>query len=544
MVSDSYTAAQHHEAHTRDCDKTMGVLASTLCLALAMMVIGNHDLSWAVTPDQSSRVLTEAEDIARTIEDEDLRTYTLRQMAVGYAYNDVWDQAERLATSLPPGHEHDQAFRLLVAQRAQENNIPEALRLRNGIGNENERDLVWTAGVIVNHQAQGNGIAAARQTAMAWPDGPVRAKALLGLAWGQVDQKDFSGALQTVRVIPVVQVDGLDMSPGYVLSLIINHQLEQGAYQDARRTAELYWEVDERTAEQRRIQVAQLQHGEMAEVYTRMKTVEDPAVRAGVLQSLAVRAAQHGDVDSATKMINEISSARHQRIAQAEMFATMAEAGYIAKALGSARRLTSPAEQAESLRRIVLSSAKQLDREPFFQLLTEQEPILKPWRGQDYDYFLRDVALLRNKYKDKVGAMRAIEQIAQKRTRNIALVELARAQAEAGDLAESRQTLGRMTRSDELVFGIHEIVLEHAKRGQFVEARELVSRQVDDDSSYLIARAEQYRDIAYLQAKKGDREGALRWTRVLPTSIERAFAVFGAGLGPIIPLPSNVPVIN
>lgn len=518
----------------------MKVLVITLRLALAIVVTGNHDLLWAMTTDQSFLVLKEAEVIARTVEDEDLRAYTLGHFAKGYARNGVWDQAERLATSVPPGFEHDQAYRLFVALRVGQGNISEALRLRSAMGNG--LDLIITAGVIVSGQAEAEGIAAARRTALAWSDGPVRARALLLLASAQVDQKDFKGAIQTVRMIPVVDIDGLVMSPNEVLSRIITHQLGQGSYQDARETAELNWDADGRIAEQRRVRVSELERGEMAEVLTKLRTVEDSAVRDVVFEWLAKQHARHGDLDSATKMIHEISSAIQHRIAREEMFAAMAEAGYLAKALEGAKKINPPSEQPAPIRRIVLSGARQLDRESFFQLLTEQEPILKPWRGQGYDWHLNEVAQLRTKRGDVVGAMRAIERMDDERVRNITLVELAREQARASDLAEARRTLGRMTRSGELVFGARDIVGEHAKRGQFGAACELVSRQTGDDSSNLIDRAQQYEEIAYWQAKRGDSEGALRWARVLPTSIERVFAVFGAGLGSIASLPPDEPV--
>jgi|CXWL01.1.fsa_nt_gi hypothetical protein len=518
----------------------MKVLALTLCLALAIVVTGNLDLLWAVTTDQSSLVLKEAEDVARTVEDEGLRAYTLGHFAEGYARNDVWDQAERLATSVPPGFEHDRAYRLFVALRVEQGNISEALRLRSAMGNG--LDFIITAGVIVSGQSQGEGIAAARRTALAWPDGPVRARALLLLASAQVDQEDFQGALQTVRMIPVIEIDGLVMSPNEVLSRIISHQLDQGSYQDARETTELYWDAHDRIVARRRVQVFELQQGEMAEVLIRLRTVEDSALRDAVLQWLAKHHARRDDLDFATKMINSISSLSARQFAREEMFAAMAEAGYITNALEGARKIDPPVEQPAPIRRIVLSGASQLDREPFFQLLSEQEPILKYRQGQPYDMLLSEVAKLRTTRKDVVGAMRAIERMNDERTRNIALVKLAGAQASAGDLAEARWTLGRMTRSEELVFGVRDIVSEHAKRGQFGAARELVSRQTGDTSSTLIDRAQQYEEIAYWQAKRGDNEGALRWARVLPASIERAFAVFGAGLGSIASLPPDEPV--
>jgi hypothetical protein len=40
-------------------------------------------------PDQPSPVVKEAEDIVRTVEDEEERAYILTQFAVGYARRDV-----------------------------------------------------------------------------------------------------------------------------------------------------------------------------------------------------------------------------------------------------------------------------------------------------------------------------------------------------------------------------------------------------------------------------------------------------------------------
>jgi hypothetical protein len=480
--------------------------------------------------DIPSNELEEAEELARSIEPIDLREYVLHEMALGYAVNDAMEQAERIAQGLSSGEwARDDVFRVLAAWQAENHNISEALRLRSYIGSQ--PTSTWVIGVIVNNQAKSEGVAAALQTALSFPEGPDRARALLGLAWAQIHAKDFSGALQTVQIIPIVTMEGFDLSKEPLLSILIDHQLSHGSYEDARRTADLYPEADGRAAAHRKVRMAQLQQGEIADVFASLSSVEDPTLKDGVLLSLAVRYAQQGDLDSATKMINEISSRRHQRIALTEMFAAMAEAGFVTQALEGTSRIDSPGGRAEAVRRILLIGEKRLDGEEFFRLLAEQEPILRAWKGQPYDMLLSEIAQRRFEHKDVDGAIKAIGDIADEKTRNIAHVKLAREQAKAGDLVESRLTLGRMTRSAELVFGIQDIVIEHAKRGQYGEARNLVSRQVGDNTSTLMERADQYKSIAYWQAKSGHSANALSWARVLPTPIEKALAIFGAGLG-------------
>lgn len=168
-------------------------------------------------------------------------------------------------------------------------------------------------------------------------------------------------------------------------------------------------------------------------------------------------------------------------------------------------------------------------------MLAEQEPILRASRSQSsYDMLLLEIARLRGEHKDVSGAIKAISDIADERTRNIGFVKLAGEQAKAGDLVGSRQTLGRMSRSAELTFGIETIVSEHAQRGQYDEAREIVSRQVGNGRSTPIERAKQYYVIAYWQANAGHKAAALSWARILPTAIETALAIFGAGLGALV----------
>jgi len=208
--------------------------------------------------------LEEAEELARSIEPVDLREYVLYQMALGYAANEVWAPAERIAQGLSTGEwAHDDAFRVLAAWRAERHNITEALRLRSYIGSQPA--FTWVVGVIVNNQAKSQGVPAALQTALSFPEGPDRARSLLGLTWAQIDAKDFSGAVKTAQIIPIVKMEGLDLSKEPLLSIIIDHQLNHGSYEEARRTADLYPEADGREAAHRRVRVSQLQHGEIAD---------------------------------------------------------------------------------------------------------------------------------------------------------------------------------------------------------------------------------------------------------------------------------------
>ncbi len=67
----------------------MKVLAAAQCLALAIVVTSVRDLLLAMIPDQPSPVVKAAEDIVRTVKDEEERAHILTQFAVGYARRDV-----------------------------------------------------------------------------------------------------------------------------------------------------------------------------------------------------------------------------------------------------------------------------------------------------------------------------------------------------------------------------------------------------------------------------------------------------------------------
>lgn len=473
----------------------------------------------ADVPSLAVKLFGEAEESARTIPDVDDQGHVLRLMVLEYFRQGERARAEQLAHHISSLQERDQAFRVLSALLAGEKNVAEALRLRAFIGND--FDLAWTAGVIVWNQAQSEGPEAALQTAMTFPEGEIRGRAMYGLASAQLLLRDFDGGRRTIRRMPENE------QKGEILSQITEEQLNAGQFKEVLETAQT---ESEREGLRRRIESRQAQAGEISEVVQRLDGIQDADIKDEVLESLVIRYVRDGSLDRAKQMAGKIVKQTVQRRTWREVVPLWAEAGHVEEALEIARGITDNYDREMVIRGIILQVASHLDVSQALQILAAHQAFLKFMTSHpdQFGFLLSQIAEQRLRVGDTTGARRAIEQAGNDRHKEWALVEIAVEQAKTGDLKASRETLAEVSDPERWSWrqGIEHIIEAHGHGGQFDEAKELVRRIPD-----VIVRAESSKRVALWQVRAGQIENALAWAHELPTPEERAFALFGAGLG-------------
>jgi len=378
---------------------------------------------------------------------------------------------------------HDALAHALTASRA----IADPFRRAQALAEIAEAQI--SAGL--DAEAREN-LATATSMALEVRDGALRAWAVHDVALAHVKAKDLEKAISLADAINDEQLRDA------VLASVVDTFRSERDMTRAIETARRIGDSARQGQALRTIAILQAADGEFTEALITARSIQHGPSNALALGDVAAALAGEGHVTEAQLLAVRIKPAEYRARALAQVAAAQAAAGDIQGALTATEQIDDRLEQAQALARVASVYA---DRRP----------------SESRALFARAVAL--------VGRARGRGLAAR---RCDAFIEIARAQIAAEEHSQARATLQkalqqlRGVKASEQAVRLTRIAPLQARAGDFPEAYATAMRAEDGSLRPLLVR-----DIAAIQAQRGETSAAVQLIGTLNNPLSSAAALFG-----------------
>jgi tetratricopeptide (TPR) repeat protein len=281
------------------------------------------------------------------------------------------------------------------------------------------------------------------------------------------------------------------------------------------------------------IAVAQVRQGDATAAMRTLESIEKPEGRLKALvgefwsrehPGLAVARARAGDqagakecLDRARTIVSSLPAGAEQDQARASLALAEAQLGDVAAGLGQIKALRDPKTRNTALGQIALI---QTDSGAWDEAFRTADAIPDPEQRSDALCAFGQAQIKAGK-RDAARETFRKARAADTAPHALSNYHLALGQADAGDIAAALATVERMAVPDPQVIGA--IVVAQAQAGDFAGARTTIAERIVD----VQWKGNAYGGLAYLQAKAGQVEEALRWADSLDHRLHRSHALLG-----------------
>lgn len=378
---------------------------------------------------------------------------------------------------------HDALSHALTASRA----IADPFRRAQALAEIAEAQI--SAGL--DAEAREN-LATATSMALEVPDGALRAWAVHDVALAHVKAKDLEKAVSLAD-----SIHDQELRDAVLTSVVDTYRSERDTAR-AIETARRIGDSARQGQALRIIAILQAADGDFTAALITARSIQHGPSNALALGDVAAALAGEGNVTEAQLLAVRIRPAEYRARALVQVAAAQAAAGDIQGALKATEQIDDRLEQAQALARVA-------------SVYAERRP------SESRALFERAVTLARRARGRGIAPRRCD-----------ALIEIARAQIAANEYSGARATLqsalqqlSRLKTSEQAV-RLSRIAPLQARAGDFPQAYATAMRAEDGSLRPLLVR-----DIAAIQAQRGETSAAVQLIRTLNNPLSSAAALFG-----------------